>query len=447
MTRLVILCVTWMVISAVTAYFADIWGRRLGKKRKTIWGLRPKHTAIVIIMTAGALIALLSFVVLLTADAGIRRALLHWDQTLAAYSALQAKSVREKEQADAQLASSRSQVELTRSELETAQASLAAASKELESAQKALHVKNAALTTVQATLSETSADLGKTSAQLNLTHTKLQQTNADLRVKKQTLDKATLVWGRTNTIVNDEWTKAHAILDKVRYGEVAARGGEELARSVVPRGASVNTARETLRRLLNDAGRLVQQRSRGVSYQGKAFVTVRDRVVLQVVNGKLKQVRLSGLKGMDIAAARLADPRNPPGGVVARVIAQSNTVAGETVLVDFQLVENHVIFEKGQEITSFVIKSSQGKQAVSAAITGALKDIAEIAAKANILPTADNSIGSPPLYQLMDVYSEVMRAFREGQDSVRVRVLAAQDTWTSDDLKLRFEVKRYTEGG
>lgn len=446
MTRLVILCITWMVISAVTAYFADIWGRRLGKKRKTLWGLRPKHTAIVIITLSGALIALLSFGVLLTANAGIRSALLHWDQTLAAYNALQAQRIQEKATLDAEIASEKSQVESARSQVKTAKAEVATASKAIAAAQLALKGSKEELAVKQAALQKTSADLGRTSAQLNQTHTKLQRTNADLSSKKHDLNKISSIAVEQGAFANREYLRADEILRKSLYGEVAAKGNEELARAVVPRGVSVNTARETLRRLLNDAGRLVQQRSRGVSYGGKPFVAVRDRLAFQVVNGKLKQVLLSGMKSTEVAATRLADPGNPPGGVVVRVIAQSNTVAGETVKVDFVLNENHLLFEKGQEITNFIIRSSQGKQAVSSAITGALKDIAAVATKAGIIPSADNSVGSPPLYQLMDVYSEVMRAFREGQDTVRVRVLAAQDTWTSDDLKLRFEVKRYTEG-
>jgi uncharacterized protein (DUF3084 family) len=436
-----------MVLSAVTAYFADIWGRRLGKKRKTIGRLRPKYTAIVIITSAGALIALLSFVVLLTADAGIRRALLHWDQTVAEKRALQAELVRQKSALDAEIASEKSEVERTRLQVKTAKAEVATAMKDLAAARLAYKGSKAALANSQNELSKASAALGMASAQLNQTHSMLQQSNVSLATKKHDIAEAQRILNEQTRYAKQEFDRANAIIAKSLYGEVAARGNEELARAVVPRGVSLNVARETLRKLLNEAGRLVQQRSHGVSYEGKPFVAVRDRMALQATNGKLKQVRLSGLKSTDVAAERLADPRNPPGGVVVRVIAQSNTVAGETVKVDFQLVENHLLFEKGQEITSFILKSSQGKQAVSAAITGALKDVAVVAAKAEIIPTADNSIGSPPLYQLMDVYSEVTRAFREGQDTVRVRVLAAQDTWTSDDLKLRFEVKRYTEGG
>ena len=454
MTRLAIICVTWMFISAVTAYYADICGRRLGKKRKTIWGLRPKHTAIVIITLSGALIALLSFVILLTADAGIRRALLNWDQTVAQMRVLQSEVAK----GQTELASEKAQIAATREQLSASKALIASAKgqvrdahlrlaelgKDLTAKQAELTAKQKQLGTVQMSLQHTALELGKMSAQLKQTNTTLKVRQRQLLIADKHLKQAQVWLGDAF----QESVKANRAAERTLHGEVAARTGDELGRIVVPRGVSVNRARETLRRLLNDAGRLVQQRAKSSSYAGKEFVKVRDQFVFQRVNGKMTQVQLTGLKSTELAAARLSGSSVPPGGTVVRLIAKANAMGGDTVLVDFELYANHVVFDKGQEIASFVIHASDGKPAVMNALTGALKEVrAKATLEGGLIPSADGSVGTLPPYQLPDVYSEVMRAFREGQQTVRVRVLAFQETWTSDELRLRFEVRRYTEGG
>ena len=450
MTRLAIICVTWMVISAVTAYYADIWGRRLGKKRKTIWGLRPKHTAIVIITLSGALIALLSFVILLTADAGIRRALLNWDQTVAEKRALETQLVQQKTDLDAKIAAQQGKLNASiaiiasaEGRVKSAQLRLAAARKDVASTQAEVTAKQKELAGTQRQLASVQASLQQKAVELGKISNRLKQARVRLTAQEKLLQNGYKVLNR----IFQQGERANQAVERTLHGEVAARTGDELGRTVVPRGVSMNRARETLRRLLNDAGRLVQQRAKGSSYAGKDFVKVGDKFVFQRVNGKVTQVQITGQKSTELAATRLSGSSVPPGGTVLRLIAKANAMGGDTVRVDFELFENHVIFEKGQEITTFVIKASDGKPAVMNALTGALKEVRAKALESGLIPSADGSVGSLPPYQLPDVYSEVMRAFREGQQTVRVRVIASQETWTSDELKLRFEVRRYTEGG
>ena len=55
-----------IVLGGLTAYIADFLGRFLGKKRLSIFGLRPKHTAILITSFAGLLIPLVTMLLLIT---------------------------------------------------------------------------------------------------------------------------------------------------------------------------------------------------------------------------------------------------------------------------------------------------------------------------------------------------------------------------------------------
>ncbi|MCW5943719.1 MAG: DUF3084 domain-containing protein [Fimbriimonadaceae bacterium] len=55
------------------AYFADRLGRTIGKKRKSLFGLRPRHTAEVLIVGAGVLIPLFTIALVMIMSASVRR--------------------------------------------------------------------------------------------------------------------------------------------------------------------------------------------------------------------------------------------------------------------------------------------------------------------------------------------------------------------------------------
>src|SRR5688572_13364146 len=50
-----------LALCGFIAYIGDLLGRRLGKKRLSVFGLRPKHTAILLTIVTGVLIAAVTF--------------------------------------------------------------------------------------------------------------------------------------------------------------------------------------------------------------------------------------------------------------------------------------------------------------------------------------------------------------------------------------------------
>jgi uncharacterized protein (DUF3084 family) len=71
-----------VVMCGFIAYSGDLLGRRLGKRRLTLWGLRPRHTAIVVTVFTGMLIAGLSLAAMIGFSAGVRRAVIHGEALL-----------------------------------------------------------------------------------------------------------------------------------------------------------------------------------------------------------------------------------------------------------------------------------------------------------------------------------------------------------------------------
>jgi uncharacterized protein (DUF3084 family) len=66
--------------TCVIAYWSDNLGKKLGKKRVTLFGLRPRQTATLMTMTSSVVIMLFTFGVLLAANSGLRGALLRYDK-------------------------------------------------------------------------------------------------------------------------------------------------------------------------------------------------------------------------------------------------------------------------------------------------------------------------------------------------------------------------------
>src|SRR3954471_22386668 len=64
-------------LGGVIAYFADRLGRNLGKKRLSLFGLRPRHTAELLTVAAGALIPVITIVIVMVVSRDVREWLLN----------------------------------------------------------------------------------------------------------------------------------------------------------------------------------------------------------------------------------------------------------------------------------------------------------------------------------------------------------------------------------
>ena len=71
-----------IVVSGIVAWVGDYIGRSLGKKRLTMFGLRPKHTAIVSTVITGMFISVLALVVLTGINSQFRQVIFHGQEIL-----------------------------------------------------------------------------------------------------------------------------------------------------------------------------------------------------------------------------------------------------------------------------------------------------------------------------------------------------------------------------
>ena len=74
------LIIIMAIVGGFIAYLADKMGSKIGKKKMSVFGLRPKHTSILLTVTGGTIIAVLTIGVMAVSSQSARTALFGMDK-------------------------------------------------------------------------------------------------------------------------------------------------------------------------------------------------------------------------------------------------------------------------------------------------------------------------------------------------------------------------------
>ena len=153
------------VVGGVIAFIGDRLGTRIGKKKLTIFGLRPRHTAVVVTIFTGICITTVTFGIMAAASENVRTALFGMDRlnamiadtraALDTTTAALTAAEDAKQQADDELAKSEDEIAGLRSE----QDDLRAESDRLSAGNRALVMEKEGLISLNGRLSGENAKL------------------------------------------------------------------------------------------------------------------------------------------------------------------------------------------------------------------------------------------------------------------------------------------------
>jgi hypothetical protein len=87
-----------MIVAGAIAYIGDRVGHHVGRKRMTLFGLRPKYTSTIVAVATGTLIALAVTLVALIASSDVRTAFFTLDKLNGQINALQAQAVAQQQE-------------------------------------------------------------------------------------------------------------------------------------------------------------------------------------------------------------------------------------------------------------------------------------------------------------------------------------------------------------
>jgi len=344
----VILIFAVIIISGLIAFVGDWMGFRIGKKRVTIFGLRPRYTAIFITVITGILIAIITVTILTISSNDVKTALFGM------------KALKEK---------------------------LSYLSREIE------------LRNMQ--LSSTKEDLQEKSAQLQVLEEKYQKLSEDIKNKTGQLEELLIV--REGLIEEkDKLTKEVEELNAavkalysgitwIREGEVIFGSDEQIALIIVQGGGSIEEIREELIRFLNETS---------------------DRVLAMGAkkDERTNQVFIIAQKEFEDIVQKIHDNDSNKEWIV-RLLSSINVIKGEPVVARFVLLENKLVFKIDEEIISEEIESSEIPGEVEKKLLSLLRKVNILAVEGGIIPDPKSSfVGSISAVNLYNTVKTIVES-------------------------------------
>lgn len=373
------LIIIMAVVGGFIAFLADKMGSKIGKKRMSVFGLRPKHTSILLTVLSGTIIAVLTIGVMAVASQSARTALFGMDKLQ------QELKLLNKEKSDAAIAleEAKGKVDEQNKKITTLDAKI----KDAEAENDAMEAKLAQVNDMYAQA---------TSEVSSLSASKVQLTNevADLEKTTEALRKG---------IIN------------MREGQVYYRAGEVVFAGVMRGGLKHEENMVQMNWLLQSANEAALQRL-GIH---------RDEKPLQAIWISKSVV--------DNAVAKLDKSK---GNMLFRIRTVANIIVGELAVCDIEMVDNQFIYPNGTLILSknYQLDSDAAYESV---LMQFLNDINHVAVQAGVLPDPmTGKVGSMDAATMI----EATNAMRHTNGHFTLRAYAKGDITTAGPVRVRLEV-------
>lgn len=205
-TVLSLLCL--VVLGGFISYYGDLQGRRWGKRRVSWFGLRPKHTAILITSLTGSFVALLSVATLLVAAPTVREIVLRGETAIRDNKHLNTQLIRQSIEYGNAVQDKNNQLTLINASLQDKTAQLQEAQRNYERACQDRDKTEAELRPLKARRDQLEKEVRQKQRELRQTQAALQQArldnsraksiNADLGRQTMDYSRQNATWERQN---------------------------------------------------------------------------------------------------------------------------------------------------------------------------------------------------------------------------------------------------------
>lgn len=362
MGSMIFLALIIVLVSGLIAYVGDLVGRKMGRKRLTLLGLRPRHTAIVISVGVGMLIAALTLIATLAVNKGVREAFFTPLGQLKADLRQQRAAVQRtrEELGDArrQTVDTRTLLTAETGRLATTNTQLGLSLRQRDAIEHRLRAERQQLARVQQEYMRVDTDLRHAKSDLASARTRLQDYREHLIEK-------------SNSIRIQEDNKRaleYAVSEFARIGfsPLSFTQGQEVMSGVLPAGSNAAERRAFLNTFYRSAERIVRQRSTELPKSANALV------FYHIAKDQL--VHVTEKEAVELLADRLATMKGQGGTIIRLTTANNVPVDGPAViLIDrIELFPVTVAYAVGTVVASTDITVTT--QTSTATILGSLAD-------------------------------------------------------------------------
>lgn len=373
------------IMGGAIAFIGDKLGTRIGKRRMSIFGLRPRHTSIIVTIVTGILIAAMTLGILSAMSSTVRTALFGMEQLRAQMSALNTeisqknadleKGRQELDSKTKELAAVNEQVQATDEELQRSREARDTMSQELETVQEAYQ-------TADQKLAEANTDI----ASLEDTRKELEGHISNLQVTTKQLQEG---------------------ITQMRQGNVIFRVGQVLSGAVVKPGLNQVESEHVLANIVRDTNSLILRR-------------------LNIEDSQQNVLYVSRIN-MDEVAAQLAASKDP---MTIRVTAAVNIIYGEPALAEIHAYPYRLIYHKGDMIWSETMSGGNNAQM---GVLSFLRDVNKEAQARGVLPDPlSGDVGTVSGSDLFKTINDVANM----RGPIRLEAVASTDTYSDGPVQI-----------
>lgn len=403
------------VMGGIIAYIGDWLGSKVGKRKLTVFGLRPKHTSILFTIVTGIIIAGMTLSVLSITSRDVRTALFGMEALKNELSGLS----REVAAKNVELDASRSALEVKNKEysaltvkIADTTAKLASVSDQLAAASAERDRIAAALEKVQQDYALAQGDLTKAEQEIGT----LQATKNELDAKVTTLSEARTTLQSDVDRLNELTANLRQNIQTVREGVVVFRAGEVLTTAVTKGGRTTAETEQSLGGIINTTNRNILAR---------LGVTDKEIEVLWIAKADFDQ-----------AVALISSTQED---IIVRVLAGSNTIYGEPVIGRIELFPNRLVYSAGETILSQTVDSGDDAKQAEDVVVLFLQKVNAQATMKGILPDPlQGTVGVISGSQLFDTVNKVKHV----GGRVELTALTKGDIYTSGPLQIEIKVRQ-----
>lgn len=401
------------VMGGAIAYIGDKLGTKVGKKKLSMFGLRPKHTSIIVTIVTGILIAASTLGILSLTSRDVRTALFGMEalkNNLARLSQEVAVKNNELETSRAALQAKIAEFSTLDARVKESAKQLAEITDELSQVTDERDRTIAALSKVQADYTTAKGDLTKATKEISA----LQTTKAELDKRVASLNEAKVSLQSDVDRLNELAVNLKKGIEVVREGVVIFRAGEVLSTNVVQGGLPQEQTEQALSQIIYGTNRSITEKL-GVQ---------NDLEVLWVSKNDYQQ------------AASLIS--STPGSIIVRITAAGNTIYGEPTISRIDLFPNKLVYDTGAVVYSEVFDAGKNNQHAEEAVLLFLQKVNTEAIKEGILPDPiQGTVGAMSGSQLFETINKVKRF----NGKVEIAAVTTDDIHTAGPLKITIRVK------
>ena len=383
------------VMGGIIAFIADKLGSKIGKKKLSVFGLRPHDTSVLLTVLSGVLISLISVGILAISSESARTALFG--------------------------------MEKLQKELFRLTAEKTAAAEEYNKAMASLKEKNDAIAALDNKIKEANAEKEIAETRLHSANTSLdevrgqyQATQGALVNAKNEVQSLTEARDKLNEEIKDlqqETEELQQGLAFMRGGQMMYRSGEVVFAGIVHTGTDEEN-RNQMSWLMEAANTAAMNRI-GLEPSSKAEIVWAQRDEVE---------RLLNLLG-----------KAKGNNVLVRVRSLANTVVGQPVLCGLEVIPNKLVFRDGTRIYQQVVDRNDKNVSPDQVFLLFLQEVNRASVKAGVMP--DPMTGKVGNMNAVTMVETVTKMQRMG-GKIRLTAFADGNITTAGPVELKLKLEK-----